>query len=101
MIPTILAWLVILIAVPLTWFVAWRLARLSMGEPGLRVLRERALSSVHSALVVSVFAGVFLNNGMAEPLLDSFLTMVITRVAILSLIIPPIRWLFLYQNGRR
>ena len=99
MIPTILAWLVVLVTVPLAWFVAWRLWRLTISQPQLRVLRERALLSGHSALVISIFAATFLNNGMAQPVLNPEQTMILTRTAILSLAIPPIRWLLLYRNG--
>lgn len=101
MIPTILAWLVILVAVPFNWFVAWRLWRLARSEPNLRVLRERALTAAHTAVVVTVFAVVFLNNGMEIPLLNVEQTQLLTRTAILSLVIPPLRWWLLYRNGRR
>lgn len=99
--PNVLAWLVILLAVPVHWIMVWRLWHLSRARPDLRVLRDRAETALGLAVVVSLFALVFLNNGMEVPFLDPFATMVITRSAILALSIPALRWLWLYRNGRR
>lgn len=101
MIPTVLAVLVVLVALPLNWFVTlklWRLARLA---PEIGVLRERALVALALALIVTVFAVIFLNNEMPVPLLDVEATRIITRSAMLALSLPALYWLFLYRDGRR
>ena len=97
MIPSILAVLVVLVALPLLWYVAVRLLSEVRRSPEIGVLRERAFLALVLALVVTVFAAVFLNNGMAEPILDSHATMVLTRAAILALSIPALYWWKLYR----
>jgi hypothetical protein len=81
----VLAVLVVLVAVPLSWLVTvilWRLARQS---PGTWVLRERAIIQTAVAILVTVFALIFLNNGMEVPFFDNEATRLITRVAVLVL----------------
>lgn len=101
MIPVILAWLVVLVALPLNWYVTFRLDRLSRANPDVRVLRERSYVAVSLALVVTIFAVVFLNNGMEFPILDLVTTQLLTRGAILGLALPALLWLWIYRNGRR
>lgn len=98
--PTILAVLVIGVALPVNWYVAYKLWRKSRGAPQLRVLRERMWASLALALVVTVFAFVFVNNSVLDPPpLDPLATQIVTRLAILSLSIPALYWLWLYRNG--
>lgn len=97
--PEVLAWLVILVALPLNWYVTIRLILLTRANPGLRVLRERTYVSLALSMIVSVFAFVFLNNGMNEPVLNSEATQLITRSAVLALALPAAYWLYLYRNG--
>ena len=94
----LLAWLVILVAVPLHWIVAALLWRRSTARPDIAVLRERTVSGVALALVVTIFALVFLNNGMEVPILDPPATQLLTRTAILSLSIPALLWIWLYRQ---
>lgn len=96
--PSLLAYAVVVIAVPVKWYLVYRLLRLSRAHPSIASLRERALSAVHLAVVITVFAVVFLNNGMEAPVLDLPMTQLLTRSAILSLTIPAIRWLLLYRD---
>lgn len=83
--PDILANLVIVFAVPLTWFVAVLLWRLSRQNPTLRVLRAHAVAALALALLVSVFAGIFVNNSLIPPPLDTPTTQIITRSTLLTL----------------
>lgn len=94
----LLAYANVLIAVPLNWYLAWRLWSISWQHPSIGALRERAFLAVHLAIVVTIFAIVFLNNGMEQPILDVPTTQLITRAAILSLTIPALRWLWLYRQ---
>lgn len=96
--PSILAALVIFVAVPLIWFVEWRLWRRSVQRPDLELMRERAWREAHLGVIVTIFALVFLNNGMEVPILDPFTTMVLTRTAILSLAVPALYWLWVYRT---
>lgn len=95
----VLAWLVILVAVPLNWIVTLRLWRLYRPGEDIGLLKERTLLALVLAIVVTIFAAVFLNNGMEDPILDLAATQLLTRSAILGLSIPAIYWLFLFRNG--
>lgn len=97
--PDLLARSVIRVAVPVNWYVVWRLWRLSRSRPQLGVLRERMFVALALAVVVTIFALVFLNNGMEVPILNLEQTQLLTRTAVLSLAIPPLRWLWQYRNG--
>lgn len=97
--PVALAWAVVLVAMPLNWYVTVKLVRLSAANRDTRVLRERAYVAFFLSLVVSVFAFVFLNNGMEIPVLNNVATQLVTRVAVLALAVPAAYWLFLYRNG--
>lgn len=96
-----LAYAVVAISLPLNWYLAYKLWRLSLEDRSIRTLRERAITGLHIAIVVTVFAIVFLNNGMLDPFLTPGQTMIVTRLAILSLSIPPVRWLLIYYSDRR
>lgn len=100
-VPTLLAWLVVLVVMPLNWYVTVKLIYLSRSNPDSRVLRERAFVSVGLSVVVSVFAFVFLNNGMDIPVLNNVQTQLVTRAAVLGLALPALYWLYLYRNGRK
>ena len=101
MIPTILAVLVVAVALPLNWYVTLKLWRLARSAPEIAMLRERALVALALALIVTVFAAIFLNNEMVVPLFDLEATRIITRSAMLALSGPALYWLWLYRNGRR
>lgn len=81
--PEILSWLVILVAVPLTWLVAALLWRLSNNDPRLRILRAHAVAALSLAILVSIFAAIFLNNNFRPPLLDMHTTQIVTRGSLL------------------
>lgn len=97
--PSILAVLVIFVAAPLHWVVFFRLWSRARQYPEVRVLRDRTLTALALALIVTIFALVFLNNGMETPILDLFGTQLLTRSAILALSIPALYWLWLYRKS--
>lgn len=97
--PILLAWLVILLAVPLNWLVVFRLWRLLIKRPDNRVLQERFVGGAMLAVVITIFAGIFINNGLEKPLLIVVETQVITRLTLLTLSIPAIYWLILYKDS--
>lgn len=101
--PVFLAGVVIFAGLPINWFVVYRLVRLYRNKNGSlgwnRVLRERALVALVVALVVTLFAAVFVNNSFFDPRGHfAFASMVITRIAILMLAVPALYWLFLYRK---
>lgn len=99
MTPTLIALLVAAVGVPLNWYVTWRLWRLSRANPGLKVLRERAIVALALALVVTVFALIFLNNDAEHPPLSFDDTKWLTRTAmLLAAVAPPCYWLWLYRG---
>jgi hypothetical protein len=100
LIATILAILTLAVALPLTWYVAFRLWRLSRLAPKIAVLRERAIAMLALALTVTVFALVFLNNEQKAPLLDLATTRVLTRGSLFVLsVVPAFYWWFLYRKA--
>lgn len=97
--PDLLAWLNVFIAVPIAWAVAIMLFRVSRSQPDNGVLRERFFGQVMLVAVVSIFAIVFINNGMEEPRpMGLTQTQIVTRLAILSLTLPALYWLVLYRK---
>lgn len=95
---TLLALLTVFVAMPLNIFVTIRLWRLYRADPSLRVLRERAIASLFVAIVVTVFALVFLNNDLVPPILAFEDTKILTRGAMLAVgVIPAGYWLWLYR----
>ena len=95
----ILAGLTVFVAMPLSWYVAWRLWRLSRGYRANRVIRQQAIAAVALALIVTLFAIVFINNDQQVPPLTPAQTRVMTRGALLLLsVIPALYWLYLYRG---
>jgi hypothetical protein len=80
-----LTWAVVLVALPLNWYVTAALWWLSRRKPGNWVMRERAVAATALSIIVTVFAVIFLNNNLDVPLLNSFDTQVITRATIFVL----------------
>jgi hypothetical protein len=96
---TVIAALVILIGIPLNWYVTWRLWSLSRDNPELRVLRERAIVALVLAFVITMFAVVFINNDLVPPPLSFETTKWVTRTVVLvASIVPPCYWLWLYRD---
>jgi hypothetical protein len=100
--PTALAVLVIVVAVPLTWYQTWLLWRLHRAAPDVASLHTTGILSTSVALLVTTFALIFVNNEFdadARPL-DSWATMVIARSALLCLaVVPSLLWLRWYRNA--
>jgi hypothetical protein len=98
MTPHVLAILISVIGVPLNWYVVWRLWRLPSRKTN-RVIRERAIAALALAIVVTVFAAIFLNNDMLPPLLGLDVTKWVTRcVLLVASFVPPLYWLSLYRS---
>lgn len=96
--PHLLAVLVVAVAVPLTWYVAWLLWRMARADG--EALHLVAVLSTGVALIVTVFAAIFVNNGMAVPVLNGRDTQIITRGSLLILsVIPALLWLRWYRSG--
>jgi hypothetical protein len=96
----VMAVLVVVVAMPLNWTVVALLWRLHRQAPEVRVLRERGIVATALAIIVTVFALVFLNNDLDVPLLDFESTKLVTRSAILAAsIIPALYWLSIYWRG--
>jgi hypothetical protein len=81
--PDILSMLVVVIAAPLTWLVALLLWRLSNRDSSIRLLRAHAVAALALAIIVSVFAAIFVNNGLVPPPLDTPTTQIVTRGTLL------------------
>jgi hypothetical protein len=98
----VLALLVIFVALPLNIGVAALLWGLHLKHPHIEVLRERGIVASSMAVIVAVFALVFLNNDLASPVLDFNTTKLVTRTAILAAsTVPALFWLRLYlKEGR-
>lgn len=94
---TVLAYLVILVAVPINWYAVWKIARLYRKAPHLGVLRDRLIVAVALAIIVTVFGIVFLNNELTNPVLSTNQTRLLTRTAVLGLTLPPLYWLWKYR----
>lgn len=100
MTPALLALLVAFVAVPLNWFVTFRLWRLSRAEPGLRVLRERAIVALALAIVMTVFGLIFLNNDVVPPPLSFDDSKWLTRGTLfLAGVLPALYWLWIYRDA--
>lgn len=99
-VPTVIAYLVALVALPLNWFVVVRLWRLSLFTPRIRVLRYQAILATALAVIVTIFAIVFLNNDLATPVLPGDVTKLVTRSAVLVWsVVPAGYWLWLYRKA--
>lgn len=97
-IPVLLAWAVVVVAVPVNWLVVLRLWRLLRVRRDNRVLRDRFIVAGGLATVVTVFGAVFVNNDIIPPPVGLYGTMIVTRLAILSLTAPALYWLTLYRR---
>jgi ABC-type sulfate transport system permease subunit len=98
--PDILTLLVVLVAAPLNWYVTYLLWRISRADPDGDALRIGAVLSTCVALIVTVFALIFLNNGLVNPVLTSQDTMIVTRAALLVLsVVPAAIWLRWYRGN--
>jgi hypothetical protein len=76
--------LVIFVAVPVNWFVTWRLWVLRQRSPSW-VLHDRFWVALAISIIVTVFAVIFVNNTLTPPWLNNDQTKIITRGAILGL----------------
>lgn len=97
---SLLAVLTVVVGIPLNLYVTFRLYRLYIAKPYLRVLRERVIVAVLVLLIVVVFGLIFLNNDQPIPPFDLATTKIVTRGAILALgIVPAAYWLWLYRRS--
>ncbi len=99
--PTLLAVLVAVVSVPLNWFVVVRLWRLSLVKPSIPVLRFQAILATGLSAIVTLFALIFLNNDLPDPVVSGDTTKLITRsVVLIWSVIPSLYWLWLYRKAR-
>ena len=97
--PTLMALFVLFVVLPLNWYVTWRLWLLHKANPTIRVLRERGIVSTALALLVTLFAVIFLNNDLVPPPMSFADTKLLTRGAmLLAGLIPALYWLWLYRE---
>ncbi len=97
---TLLAILVVVVALPLNVYVTRKLRRLSQSTPEIKVLHERSVAALALTLIVAIYAAVFVNNEIHPPPLDFESTKLITRGALLALaVIPAARWAWLYRKA--
>lgn len=75
---------VLLIALPINWYVTFRLLRLVWMSPDIQILRERATVAGGLSVLITVFALVFANNDLDMPVLDAEGTRLVTRTAMLA-----------------
>lgn len=86
------------VAMPLNWYVVWKLRRRSKQRPRLTVLRERWIAALAVALMVTVYSLIFINNDLPTPVLSFAVTKLFTRASLLlAAIIPALYWLKLYR----
>ena len=83
-VPELFTVLAFWIALPLVWImtiVVWSITRRARADPanGHSLAHVVALVVTSFTAIVTVFAIVFANNGMAHPVLDLWQTQVITR----------------------
>lgn len=95
--PDILAALDIFVLLPMLVTMAVMLWRRSRARPRLVVLRSDAFAATVLTAYVAVIVTVFLNNGMDEPILGPYQTMVLTRAALFALAPPVAIWLWIYR----
>lgn len=82
---------------PLNWIVVVKLWRLYQAEP-VPILRERVIVAVAVALIVTVFALIFVNNDLTPPIVGFDDTKIVTRsVMFVAAVVPPLYWLRLYR----
>lgn len=96
------AWLglaTLLVGFPLSVIAAFLLWKTSKRAPTLRVLRERYITAVITAVLVGIFGLIFVNNDQPIPPLSLDATKIITRgVMLVMAIVPAVMWLRLYQR---
>ena len=100
---TVLAVLVVIVAAPLAWIVAFMLWELSRADRlrTNRVIRAQAWAAVGLAVIVTVFAVVFVNNEQAIPPLDPDQTRILTRgVLLLVSVASSVYWIRLYRTRK-
>lgn len=96
-----LAWVVLLVGVPLNVITTMLLLGKSRQAPGLRVLRERFITALVVTIVVLFFGVIFVNNDREVPWLGLDATKLITRFAMLGMaVIPAVGWLLIYRRRR-
>jgi hypothetical protein len=95
----VLAWVTLLVAVPLCVVATLLLLKKARQAPYLRVLRERYHVSGATTFLVLFFALIFVNNDQPIPPLSLDTTKIITRVAMLSFaLVSAVGWILLYRS---
>lgn len=98
----VLAWLTLLVGVPLNVLASYLLFRQWRRAPHLRVLKERFIFAVAVTFLVALFAVVFVNNDQVPPPINLASTKILTRAAMLTVaLVGAVGWLRLYRSFRK
>ena len=91
--------LLLILLVPLDWFVAGLLVYVAKMHPSLLALRERAVASVICAIVATI-AGVLGWARLGVVNIPSGSGLVLIAVGLVLVSLPSLYWLFLLATGR-
>lgn len=98
----VLAWLTLLVGVPLNALAAALLLKQWRAAPHLRVLRERFVVAVAVTFLVLFFGIIFVNNDQTIPPVSVDATKLITRTAMLAVaLVVGVGWLWVYRSLSR
>jgi hypothetical protein len=94
----VLAWVTLVVCVPLNVAATLLLLKTSRKAPSLRVLRERYIVAAITTFVVLFFALIFVNNDQTIPPLSIDTTKIVTRIAMIAMgTVPAVGWILLYR----
>ena len=92
--------LALLVVAPLVdWIVAGLLIRAAIRYTGVAALRERAILAMVIAAATTVYCVAAFNAVNGFPLLDLGAGQTVARVAVASIGLVPVYWLYLYWRG--
>jgi hypothetical protein len=98
--PGIFTILIVLVAMPLNWYVTFILWRASRADPKGEALRVTAVLALCVAIIVTIFAIIFVNNSLGAPFLITYETQIVTRGSLLLLsTVPALYWLRWYRRN--
>ena len=90
---------VLFVAPILDWIAALLLVRAVRRFPGIRALRERTYVAVGIALATTIYFFVALNAEIGFSYFDMETTQTLARLAVSSIGLFPLYWLWLYFKG--
>ena len=90
---------VVFCAVPVGWLCAVRLVQIAR-QANSRALNERATAAVLIAFGTTVYFMAALNAAWGFAWFNQEATQLVARFAVASIMLAPLRWLWLYEKGR-